>query len=58
MKKLRSSIGYFAATGCAASYTDLLDPTAFYDKLEYLNLNFQWARVAYGSKYLAALSQE
>jgi len=33
MKKLRGSIGYFAASGCAASYTELFDASSVYTQL-------------------------
>lgn len=58
MKKLRSKIGYFAASGCAASYTELFDGSSVYSMLQYLSEHFQWARQAYSPKYLAALAPE
>ncbi len=58
MQKIRQSIGYFAASGCAASYTELFDSDGVYNQLKYLNEHFYWPRVAYRTKYQQVLNQQ
>ena len=58
MKKLRSYMSSFAASGCAASYTELFDSNSVYDQLQYLKDHMTWARLSYNTKYQAALITE
>jgi hypothetical protein len=51
MDKLKGTMSYFAASGCAATYTEILDTDSVYYQLQYLKDHIQWPRLSYNSRY-------
>lgn len=59
MQRLKNSVGAsFAASGCAAAYTELFDSDGVYAQLQYLKDHITWPRVTYSQWYTGALNNQ